>query len=425
MTKPKCCHGGSTEHFKFKKLFPHLKKCKVTDHQNECLGNSMVIDKVCKDDLNHCVPAIFTFIGQFVDHDITLNMTESFREVAGHDNSRTPYLELDSVYGRGPECSPELYNKHRTHLLWNKKHHDLNRDCDGVAIIGDPRNDENLVIAQLQLLFIRFHNKIVDYTLSKCKSKKEAFEWARAIVIKYYQSMVVNDYLTKIVHRCVIEEIVKRGNKYYKPGKEFWFPHEYSIAAFRYGHATVLEEYQINAHQRVNFETLFTDRKSHLDWSYFVKIDKRVHPQATKKITTTLVKSLTEIPGHPPPPLKTNSLPVRNLFRSKQYDLACGQDVAKEMCKEVVDLCSYKVLKKLCLEDHTPLWFYILAEAEQNEDGLRLGQVGSCLVAEVIMESIKRSRKFTKINKKLCVKKVGDIKDASIAMIIAYVEGLY
>jgi hypothetical protein len=371
------------------------------------------------------VPVIYTFIGQFIDHDMTFNKTDNYTDEAGNVNSRIPYLDLDSVYGYGPIKSPELYNEYGTHLLWDKANNDIQRDAEGVAIIADPRNDENLIITNLQLLFIRFHNKIVNIILKKYKCKKTAFKKARQSVIQYYQGMVVQDFLHKIVSSCIIKDISNNPNMYYKPGKEMWFPHEFSIGAFRYGHATVLENYKINKDETLSLGDMFVQRKNKVDWKYLTYINNCVEPQYTKKIAPFITPSLTNIPGSAPAPLTQNSIAIRNLFRAKQFELTSGQRCAEHMGYGYNHVCldKYPFLKKIGLDKHTPIWYYILAEADVNENGKRLGIVGGRLVAEVILEAIKRSP-YSFFNKKhYCLKKLGCYKKASIKKIIQFVEG--
>lgn len=417
---PKCCHGGNQSNFEFKKLFPDLPKCEITDEQNTNLGNEM-ISAIPEDGFNTAVPALFTFIGQFIDHDITFNLTEDFTKEPGHINTRTPYLELDSVYGKGPCNNPELYNETGTHLLWDEDNCDLIRDDSGVAIIGDPRNDENLIIASLQLLFIRFHNKVVTEFIDKNDTNEVAFFKARKVVIQYYQGMILNDYLPRIITESVFNDIRDNGNRFYKPHGKLWFPHEFSIAAYRFGHATILEEYKINDTMTATLEELFTLRGEKIDWKCLTDINKCVTPQYSRKITPFLTTTLGNIPGDPPPPLTVNSLTVRNLFRSSQFELSSGQNYAEALQCDPIELDKYPFLEENNISDCVPLWFYILAEAEIQEDGKKLGCVGSRLIGEVIIQIMKESP-HSYFSKHTCIDNLKCCKQASIANIINYVE---
>lgn len=424
---PGCCHGNVVQtSFKFKKMFPDLKKLDVTNEQNLQLSELMK-KTLTKSDISK-IPAIFTFFGQFVDHDITKTNTEGFSGEITDINSRTPYLELDSVYGKGPILQPELYDDFGVKLLWNENNSDLIRDKDDVAIIGDPRNDENLIIAQIQLLFIKFHNKVVDCLKEKnnekCKySNKKLFKKAQKIVRTYYQSIVVNDFLKRIVHKCIIEDIIKNGNHHYEPTDEMWFPYEFTIAAYRYGHATVLDKYRINDDELMAMEDIFTHRKKmNLQWKHFIDLECKTKPLYCKKITPFLIDALYSIPGDAPEPLIQNSLPSRNLFRAKQCNLTSGQECAKYMKEKIVDLSKYTFLNDINLMNETPLWYYILAEADVNENGERLGSLGGRLVAEVILRSIKSSPDSYLSKKKCCFNKLGCCKKFTLKKLIKFVE---
>ena len=135
---------------------------------------------------NDRIPAGFTYLGQFVDHDITLDLTSIGDKAAdpdGIENFRTPALDLDAVYGLGPDGSRQLYARNPganagkgpgPKFLIGKTinvafggvtgdhRNDLPRSPEGFALIGDHRNDENLVVAQTHLAFLKFHNKVCD-----------------------------------------------------------------------------------------------------------------------------------------------------------------------------------------------------------------------------------------------------------------------
>ena len=63
-----------------------------------------------RDNLN--IPSGFTYLGQFIDHDITLDTSgigERIDDPLTIENFRTSALDLDSIYGLGPGASPQLY----------------------------------------------------------------------------------------------------------------------------------------------------------------------------------------------------------------------------------------------------------------------------------------------------------------------------
>jgi hypothetical protein len=152
---------------------------------------------------NDRIKAGYTFLGQFIDHDLTLDTTSILErqiDVNSTTNFRTPALELDSVYGLGPAVQPYLYNGERPGtLLISPDGNDLQRNIQGRAIIGDPRNDENIIISQLQLLFIKFHNKVYEEEFADMPHGQARFEAAQTFVRWHYQWLVMNEFLPRLV----------------------------------------------------------------------------------------------------------------------------------------------------------------------------------------------------------------------------------
>src|SRR5262252_7660559 len=108
-----------------------------------------------KDDEESGIPALYTYLGQFIDHDITFDPASSLQQQNDPDalvDFRTPAFDLDNVYGRGPDDQPYMYQSapdNNKFQLGNKisggkdaNATDLARGPNGRALIGDPRNDE-------------------------------------------------------------------------------------------------------------------------------------------------------------------------------------------------------------------------------------------------------------------------------------------
>src|SRR5262252_6552082 len=127
-----------------------------------------------KDDEESGIPALYTYLGQFIDHDLTFDPASSLQKQNDPDaltDFRTPAFDLDCIYGRGPGDQPYLYQSHphenkfqlgdKIQGAGDADAKDLQRNVNGRAMIGDPRNDENSIVSQLQGLFLRFHNRMV------------------------------------------------------------------------------------------------------------------------------------------------------------------------------------------------------------------------------------------------------------------------
>jgi len=368
---------------------------------------------------NPQIPAAYTYFGQFVDHDITFDPVSLLQRKNDPDalvDFRSPRFDLDCVYGAGPADQPYLYDQPaRLKLLIdpdNKFHEpDLQRNVEGTALIGDPRNDENIIVSQLQLAFIRFHNKVAaEVAADESIPKEKRFEEAQKLVRWHYQWVILKDFLPRIAGKKVVDDRVKQNKKtgeieidlrWYRPKNNPFMPVEFSVAAYRFGHSMVRGGYSLN--QVVTGVPIFisgekVDKFADLrgfrslppswtiDWSFFLDgvPGKANKPQLSRKIDTNLAGGLFDLPGFPN---KESSLALRNLERGQALGLPSGQAVAKRMG---VKRLTAKQLGGA--PEPTPLWFYILKESEVTggqQKGQQLGPVGGQIVAEVLLGLLK------------------------------------
>ncbi len=181
------CRRGHqhTRDDRFGRMFPQLAPAYASAEVLRAIGRAGgPMDGGAAPERTSTVPVGQVFFGQFVDHDITLDVTSSLTRVndpGSTPNVRTPTLDLDCVYGAGPEAHPYLYHGAASGPFASAKlltgadappsgdaavdalrAHDLMRAPHGVAMIGDHRNDENRIISQLQLAMIRFHNRMCE-----------------------------------------------------------------------------------------------------------------------------------------------------------------------------------------------------------------------------------------------------------------------
>ncbi len=364
-----------------------------------------------------------TFLGQFIDHDITFDPTSSLERQADPEfieNFRTPSLGLDSVYGSGPGASPHLYDqidgqgiKMLLEPLGAEGKDgviklDVPRNTQNTALIGDPRNDENLIVSGLQILLLRFHNVMVDALRIKfpTKSPSQIFTEAQEMVRWHYQWIVLNEFLPLLCGEEVMKDVLTNGRKFYGWHNEPFIPVEFSVAAYRFGHSQIRPSYRANfgvANQPSPtpfFADIFdfTVSPAHadpddmrggkraarrfIDWHTFFNLgDGSVRPN--KLIDTKLSSPLFNLPGF----TDMDSLASRNLVRGLTFSLPSGQRVAHAMRLKPLEASVFAELKhyKVNFENSTPLWYYILKEAEVQQMGLHLGEVGARIVAEVFV----------------------------------------
>jgi hypothetical protein len=365
----------------------------------------------------------FTFIGQFIDHDITLDNTPLELQQADPDatvNFRTPRYDLDVLYGRGPGIEPQFYDPvDRDKLLLAPNVNgvlDMARDGLGKAVIPDRRNDENLIILQLHKGVALFHNKIVDYARAQGMRPEWVFETARRLTRWHYQWAVIHDFLPRFVgdelvgpNGAVYKEVAGKppviNLTYYKPtnreGRPF-MPVEFAVAAYRFGHSLIRPFYIINDSGIVDVFgpaggfNLNGGRPipSNLviEWKNILDVDGSGTARKPRKIDTKLSIPLATLPGSAvPPPDPTTNLAVRNTLRGKRVGLPSGQQVARAMRVNVLSNATLGLSSDPGWGGEAPLWFYILKEAELPPyNGERLGPVGGRIMAETLVGLLQR-----------------------------------
>ena len=196
-----------------------------------------------------------TFMGQFLDHDMMFDRTSRLGQPTNPvtvPNARTPEFDLDTVYGEGPIDSPQLYDPNdpiKLQVETGGLFEDLPRDpATNAAILGDPRNDENLMLAGLHTAFLLFHNHAVDLVREQNSdiSDVEAFVAARRLTTYHYQWLILNEFLPLFIGQRMVDDILANGRHFYTPhfGKAF-IPVEFQIV-YRFGHSMVRPSYRAN-----------------------------------------------------------------------------------------------------------------------------------------------------------------------------------
>jgi len=431
----------------FGRIFPELGPLAVEDGPLQELADAMTdADPAGTAGDNANVPAGFTYLGQFVDHDITLDLTalgEKESDPTAVKNFRTPALDLDSVYGLGPDGSRHLYARNPgdadgknpgPKLLVGRNinvaaggvtgdhRNDLPRGPEGFALVGDHRNDENLVVAQTHIALLKFHNKVCDQLAAAGRPASAIFMEARQIVTWHYQWLVLHDFVERVTEKGIVARILERGRRFYRFKKQPFIPVEFSAAAYRLGHSMVREAYSHNriftpgglAPATLQLLFRFTGLSGGIvgdlapnpptaptpvpvlpsnwiiDWRRFHTVaspnPEGVPLNLSRRIDPFVVPTLHALPGG------GGSLPFRNLKRGVLLGLPSGQAVAAAMKipnpltpDEIASGTDGAVARKHGLHLRTPLWYYILKEAEQRSSGERLGPVGAAIVSEVFV----------------------------------------
>lgn len=417
------------------------------------------------------IPAAYTYFGQFIDHDITKTVFDLSLQPPGGDdpiqaanftpierskvaslisNSRSATLDLDSVYEGlakqailpdgtfklglvqptkppfGPiKTSDGLHDLPRRPLKKNPQTPQEEEE-DRQALIGDPRNDENLIVAQLHLGILRSHNVLV--------RKGQTFAQAQTAIRRRYQRAVIHDFLHRICDKSVVDDVLKNGPQVLKviDPADVFMPLEFAVAGYRFGHSMIRSEYSHNSTfnpigvpATFNFMFTFTALSGDLqpgdgpdfefstlpdnwpiEWHrFFGTVADPASLNPARRIDTNLTPELGVLRNFQGVPIQNvmGKLAARNLLRGYLLGLPTGQAVADRLGVPRVSITTLrnavpagltKIVEDARFFERTPLWFYILAEAgdPKGADGQHLGLVGSRIVAETLWNLVKHSK---------------------------------
>jgi hypothetical protein len=383
----------------------------------------------------------YTYFSQFIAHDLSYDPTPldgPYREAEPTPNYRTPYLDLDHVYGGGPKHSPHLYRGKlgsEEFKLGGTTPSDYRRDLpieSGTILLGDKedrRNLDNLILRQLHALFLKFHNQAVKQLSTKpCAiigienlGPGTIFKRAQTLTRWHYQWIVRHDLLPRILDASIWNQQNRTIWTSLQLKEPFAIPIEFSLAAFRFGHSMVRNAYGLNCHQdRVTLSDLMAlgHRPSPLpddfviEWGRFFDGLPHSGPVASSSfIDTSIAAPLHDLPpsiirlsGNREVSIEPPRLPVRTLLRGARAKLPSGQEVADALVKQGLvksegrltsaqltqDTCNCAgaVLREVGLHENTPLFYYLLKEAELIAHGRTMGPIGSYIVAAVIERAI-------------------------------------
>src|SRR6266849_4726699 len=390
-----------------------------------------------------------TFMGQFIDHDVTFDTSSKLGMTTDpftSPNGRTPSLDLDSVYGGGPTGSSSLYDSADPAKLRVESggvypavtngFEDLPRMSDGTSIIGDPRNDESMMITGLHCAFIKFHNRQVDDARIAGKSYPDDYAQARQLTTWHYHWMALHEFLPLFVGPDTVNDILQNGRRFYTVGLgEAFMPVEFQGACYRFGNSMVRPSYRANLHGNNDRSAFFgfifdsgqngaTSDPSDLrggfraprrfiGWQTFfdfgdgqVKRNKQVDTHISTPLFTL---PLGAIASHDQPTV----LPQRNLLRQLTWSMPSGQSIASAMGITPLSKKDLSELKPYNFDTSTPLWYYALKEAQLLASALHLGPVAGRIVAEVLIGLI-QSDPNSYVNVTPSWTPKASIKDASL-----------
>jgi hypothetical protein len=411
-------------------------------------GNPSATDPYGTNPDNPTMTAGSTFVGQFTDHDVTFDQTSQLgipQDPLLSPNTRTPALDLDSVFGGGPGIRPDLYVANEDGSVGpmlkignGGVHEDVPRVPNGdgtfTALLGDPRNDENVIIAGLHCAHILFYNRVVDELAeldlrvfpsarrAELAHQYGAFLIAREVTLWHYQWLLVNEHLPQIAGQALVDDVLQNGNRFYRPplGDAF-MPIEFGAAAYRFGHSMVRPSYRANFSSGTGDSTSptkapffalvfdanarafsepprydrddllggFPARDRYVGWQTFFDLgDGQV--KNNKKIDTTISSVMFTLPVPaiaPHTQAAPTVLPQRNLLRQLTWGLPSGQAIARAMGVDSLDRSELEDIAGVYrpFGRSTPLWYYVLAEAKAATGGLGLGPVGGRIVAETLI----------------------------------------
>jgi hypothetical protein len=382
---------------RYRRLFDSLPALDAEDEALHALGAP---GGICDDDSDATtdgqMAAGWPFFGQFIAHDITAD-----RSPLGHHadpdrvkNFRTPRANLEGIYAAGPTGSPYLFQKDDpAKLLLGEGGHDVPRNHEGIALVGDQRNDTHLFMNQMQVGFIKTHNLIVDRLREDAVEEAEVFEDARRATTWHYQWVILREFLPQLIGPDLVDEPLDGGATVFIPGDDPFIPFEFADAAYRYGHSQVRDSYRVNRGfgpvpvfpDLIGFGAVPVDHA--IDWSLQFDVPGRDPAQRSKKIDGKLPRTLISLPRQisgEDEGSAFSSLANRDLQRGQAVGLPSGEAVARELGVEPITEDEIG-LAAVGWKQETPLWLYVLKEAEVLEDGDRLGPVGGRIVGEVLV----------------------------------------
>lgn len=379
-------------------------------------------------------PTGFTYLGQFIDHEIThmVHLTEPPEAMPlpleKLQQRRNCAFDLDSLYGQGLGDALVPYTddgSFHSEFMRDGKLYDLPRGAGASgyeARIAEYHNDENFIVAQMQVLFMNAHNRLMQRYAADIADVEQRFMQARRELALMLQGLVIHEFLPQFldhdVYRAFFGTDAIADLPLLEPitPQNAGIPVEFAGAAYRFGHSLVRGSYPLNDlhHFPVNLRALFgltgkgglrdlktgergTDLGQYaIDWKYYFPMGYADFSNALTikpKIADQLRDLVNEAPGH-------QDLLLRNLLRGQELGLPGAQQIGEWLLATQRDYCrhmNFGLLREAELLSHdlgpvlrdqgivgqVPLWLYVVMEPGFNDSGhARLGKLGSLILAE-------------------------------------------
>lgn len=333
---------------------------------------------------NPAIPAGFAILARLVEHDASYHAMP----VENGRRGTVPRLALDCMYGDGPLAAPCFYDGPR--LLMGTESNpaaDLARNRIGMALIADPRNDADRLLAQLHLAFIKFHNVVVDDLAASGLSDDLLFGRAAREVRWHYQWLLLHEFLPLLIGEDHADRLRQQGPRFYRHENDPRLPAEFAAAAIRF-HLSQSDE-AIDPDDETDGDPLAASSggfgpipaSSRVDWRYLFEMPRAGRPRPSRKIDGYISNGL----------LTAATVPVIDtLVFGNSCQLPHGQAVARHIGATPLTNDELGLAEILGPAREAPLWLYVLKEAEFVRDGVRLGPVGATIVGDVVLDLIQR-----------------------------------
>jgi hypothetical protein len=339
------------------------------------------------------IEAGWPFFAQYVAHDLSADRSPltTHADVELLANLRSARANLEPLYGPGPAGSPYLYQRSDPAKLLECDG-DVPRNHEGIALVPDPRNDSHVFMSQMQVAFIRAHNRLVDLIRAGGADEHSLFADARRSLTWHYQWVIVNEFLPQLAGSYLVNAIRACGPRFYRPEGTPFIPVEFADGAYRYGHSQIRETYVLRPGRAA--VRLFPDLmgfgpigERKVDWTLLFDVPGHQPAQRAKRIDGRLASSLISLPeaisgevSH----AAYASLAARDLQRGQGLGLPSGQSVARLIGADALSDDELG-LSRYHWTGQTPLWLYVQREAAARHAGNRLGKVGGTIIAEVLI----------------------------------------